>query len=224
MATRKSRKARSAALATPAVRTIPGSDMPDTRTIPVNPRQRFDVAVPAHYSLPKRVAFLLDAIASSHPYQGVSYSEVFRMEQLLSKPKKLSDREFDTIYGRCLAAARYLRTEYGRDLIRCGADGVRATVNSQDVVENVGLPRISRVVASVKSAKAADDIINSRELQGPFGKWWANAARPLVAQMQDMSVKVFDKGAEIKGSLALPESTDAAPSRAASSEDKSDDE
>lgn len=169
-----------------------------SRSIPVDGR-KYIAEVNADLTFPHRTAQFLDGCAKRNPFQLIRYDEIWRAVNLFPTRQKLGNDDLKRVKSYVQRANSWLH-KYGRALV-LGADGARASVDDQDIVESVTPKKVGRMQSAIKSLQDTDALINARNVQGEMGGWYTKAVKPCLNTLTKVRDQLLDAAPEPK---ALP--------------------
>ena len=140
-----------------------------------------------------RIAAFLDFWATEHPLDYAQYNEVLKAIEGYGYTPRLDNEECDKVRSKCHGAGRILRSKYKRELVRHQGLGVRATVDSMDVIRHVQTKRVSKIENAVKAAADTDANVDLKSIPDspenkPLKDWYKRDMKSLLKQLSSPDV------------------------------------
>lgn len=147
----------------------------------------------AKLSKTARIAAFLDFWAAEHPYDFVQYNEVLKAIEGYGYLPRLENKDCDGVRNRCHGAGRILRVKFKRELVRHQGLGVRATVDSMDVIRHVQTKRSAKIENAIKAAAETDANVDIRSIpdtpeNAPLKTWYKRDMKSLLKQLSSPEV------------------------------------
>lgn len=108
-------------------------------------------------SIPARIARFLDWAASEYPRSLIPMNLVYKAIMGMARTPTMDSSEVERLRSRMYAAKKHLHKVYGRTLVSEPGVGIRASVDSNDIVEGP----LERAARRVESARLQADAVSA---------------------------------------------------------------
>ncbi len=138
--------------------------------------------VPKEFTKPQRVAHALDWAATHYPHHYVSYNVLLQVIDESPRLPRIDNPEVEILRRRMHEVKRVLFEKYQRRLANMPGIGVRATVDSADVLKTVMVRDAIRVESVRKTAINTASLITLAEIPNtdenrPLKEWFGTRYR-----------------------------------------------
>lgn len=140
---------------------------------------------------PARCAHFLDWAAATYPRQYVPYNYVVKAIEGYGKLPRLETQEVDAMRQRLARVRDLLHRDYKRDLDTQPGVGVRATVDSADVLVTTAEKRGKRLIAAKNAFEQTVRLVDPAKLpdtpaMARHKKWFQTSLRDLLKSLPDL--------------------------------------
>lgn len=138
--------------------------------------------VPLELSMPRRTAHFLNWAAENYPNQYISYNVILKVINKLPNTPQIKSREVKNLASRMQSVKKVLLSDYQKRMHSLPGVGVRATVDSADVLQNVLVSDARRFDSARRTLTQTANIINPAEIPNspemkPLKEWLAKGLK-----------------------------------------------